>query len=606
MQRRLGLFYLLLITLAWFLWFCKVVPKWGWWYSEDFVYQKQVERLLEGHLSLSASPAGMALNYAWGPAGVQQVWGLGVPVWRLPFEWAGKKACLQHFPDRLSFVFFMLISFYGIFQLGEYFSKSKVIIPPIGISGVGFVFCLSPPFLALCLTRFTVYEEVAAYGFLFCCLLLSFTIQAISVSRCQLIVCLTACFLAGMVGFIRPTLLAYGLASVIILCFFVKRKKGRRQQLITISGIGILFAIGVSLLFYTNFIRFGAPLEFGHSLNINGAAENVYASRFDYPFRSEPVFSSLRELGGALFFKPLISIVSNDFGSNFFWGQSSTFRWRNFYFSTYDLSFFIMTFLAWGWLISKLVRQLMHRERTGKIDLLDIVAAWSLLSGVFLAFFYMRFPFISSRYLLDFAPSLSAAVFVFWCLFFRWVKKISGKGVLSSSVTILALVIWWGCEVNAINSGSGHNAIDYSEAQKRRQRQESLKNSEIHLPDFYTADYNFQNSGIPLNGNGWEKTGDTMSSVCLFVENPQNLILELSFKDAEFFRYTDYDCIQAKIGLDSLKRRSIKQTENGAKIVFETPARQYQRGIQLVFIGMIPPNEMKEGKSDFRLQRVDW
>lgn len=398
-----------------FLWFCNLIPMWGAWYSVDFTYQKQVERLLDGHLSISDSPAEIANNFAWGPGGVHQVWGLGVPVWKSVLDWGWKKSKGHFSPDRFSFIIFLLCSFSALLSFGNRLSKKVGITNFIGIGCIILVFCLSPPFLSLCLTPFTVYEEAEAYGFLICCVLLSLSMSNVIFTQHYLFLFGIA-FLSGLSGFIRPTLLAYGLASILILCFRIKKN-------IVAGAIVLFFFIGITLLLYTNYIRFGYPLEFGHSLNINASSENIYASRFDYPFSSEPIYSALKELFGILFLNPHPSIISRDFESNLFWGQSSTFRWRNFYFSTFDLSYFFMTLVVWGWVIVRSMKRIMQKKIIENETPLEYIAMWSIFSGIPLVIFYVRFPFISSRYLLDFAPSFSASVLVFWLLLFRVLKK---------------------------------------------------------------------------------------------------------------------------------------------------------------------------------------
>src|SRR5262245_1708389 len=63
-----------------------LVPAWGVWYSESMPYRQQTEALLHGSLSLANSPMALRNDLAWHNGGVQQVWGLAVPAWRLPFE----------------------------------------------------------------------------------------------------------------------------------------------------------------------------------------------------------------------------------------------------------------------------------------------------------------------------------------------------------------------------------------------------------------------------------------------------------------------------------------------------------------------------------------
>src|SRR5512144_1742282 len=59
-------------------------------YAPNPGYRAQVDALLDGRLALTPAPDGLLHDLAWTPRGVQQVWGLGVPLWQLPFEALGR------------------------------------------------------------------------------------------------------------------------------------------------------------------------------------------------------------------------------------------------------------------------------------------------------------------------------------------------------------------------------------------------------------------------------------------------------------------------------------------------------------------------------------
>jgi hypothetical protein len=79
----------------------RLVPGWGRWHTIRAYYRDQTEALLHGNLALSDSPWRLTHDLAWSGGGVQQVWGLGVPAWRLPFELAARACGQEGFPDRL-------------------------------------------------------------------------------------------------------------------------------------------------------------------------------------------------------------------------------------------------------------------------------------------------------------------------------------------------------------------------------------------------------------------------------------------------------------------------------------------------------------------------
>jgi len=69
----------------------------------------------------------------------------------------------------------------------------------------------------------------------------------------------------------------------------------------------------------------------------------------------------------------------------------------------------------------------------------------------------------------------------------------------------------------------------------------------------------------------------------------------------------DYDCIRAKIGLEFLERQSITSIAGGKRIFFSGPKRtRYQKGIQLVFLGMVCPEQLSTAESKFSLLKVNW
>ena len=83
-----------------------LVTNWGAWYSTSLPYRNQTDALLNGDLALSRSVGDLKFDHTWSEQGVHQVWGLGVPLWRLPFEAAAKACGFDGFPDRLAFGLF--------------------------------------------------------------------------------------------------------------------------------------------------------------------------------------------------------------------------------------------------------------------------------------------------------------------------------------------------------------------------------------------------------------------------------------------------------------------------------------------------------------------
>jgi hypothetical protein len=108
-----GLYVCLMIPLA-LLVMTSLVPEWGHWYSIEDRYRAQTVALAEGHLSLGDTLSGLQHDNTWSCGGVHQVWGLGVPFLRLPFEMLAGFFGFDPFPDQLILVFwFFCVTFWG-------------------------------------------------------------------------------------------------------------------------------------------------------------------------------------------------------------------------------------------------------------------------------------------------------------------------------------------------------------------------------------------------------------------------------------------------------------------------------------------------------------
>src|SRR5689334_2830624 len=71
----------------------------GNYYFPSPYHRLQVDALLRGHFQLSNSIEQLELGLAWHNGAIQQVWGLGVPIWHLPFELAFRSLSRVTCPD---------------------------------------------------------------------------------------------------------------------------------------------------------------------------------------------------------------------------------------------------------------------------------------------------------------------------------------------------------------------------------------------------------------------------------------------------------------------------------------------------------------------------
>ena len=83
--------------------------------------------------------------------------GLGVPLWRLPFELLAKFSGVAAFPDRVALAAAIIVVSYAL--LARSLFKTERLVGAL-------LLVLFPPFLTLCRTRFDVYEEAEAYMYL--------------------------------------------------------------------------------------------------------------------------------------------------------------------------------------------------------------------------------------------------------------------------------------------------------------------------------------------------------------------------------------------------------------------------------------------------------
>ena len=576
-----------------------LIAGWGEWYSPSLPYRLQTEALLRGHLALSDSPADARFDLAWGAGGVQQAWGLGAHFWRLPFEMLARVFGRPAFPDRLALAAALALMIYVLLRTfcveavttGGSFLLTPALEPQVGVLLV----VLFPPLITFFQgPSFFVYEEATAYAYIFCVGLFAGLVafsRRLSVSRYFAI-----CALSGLAGFIRPTMLAYGLATVVLafyLSCFAQWPRWKR-----LAGPAI-FGVVCVLLLWTNQLRFGSPFEFGRALQSN----DFYELRFPAPYSHEPLWSAARELFGSIFFTRELNGFDVHRSGVVAW-QSTTLRWRHFYESTFDATYLAALLFCWSLVAWRFYR----RSRQFKIPsdpIASSAAVWSFLSIVPLAVFYLRGVAMSSRYVLDFAPAIAIAIgSLIWSFRTAPIARAKRYGVY---VLSCGICLWWCYEVV-----SARRCIPYPES--RALSLQSLKNVMAQgnvlepLPDRYSAEKYSKKCGIPENLYGWNNAaGETGSFVRLFVKDPGKISLEVAGDPAASVSPEDYAQIKAKIGLESLSLESIKPSGSSRTLTFSAPLREaYRHGFQVLYLAMAPPDEFAKPKSKFRLLSVAW
>jgi hypothetical protein len=643
--------------------FAGFAEDWGRMYSIDPHHRAQTKAFFRGELHISADVKDVAHDLCWAEAGVQQVWGLGVPLCRTPFEALAMLCGMPAFPETAALGLFVLLVAYVVMQtvlITNFEGTSKMSLSFLGSSsGVlgGVVLLLVfPPFLSLMRCRGAVFETVVTYVYLYGLLLMCGVVAlARRPSRRRF---WFVCGLAGLGGLVRPTLVFYGFATVATAAALMWWDDGQRtagpvpQKRIFGSrfwkswslwvGLSFFVAGGV-VLWWTNLLRFGDGFEFGHRLNMQKGSllGSIYATRFDHPFENEPLWRAGRELFGALFMGLKFN-GSEWYAQGIFGGQSPTARWREFYFTIYDLSYALLVAAGWVagagalWKWRKTVRSevqglkpivtigqeasltrdaggnavgdaSMRARLAGALPISGVLALWSILACLPLVFFYLRTPAISSRYMMDFAPAFAVAMVVAWWRAVATACRLRPQARWPHLVLWILLLGWLGWKIVRAESAYGparsitwENVVAWEERTKREPQTKPL-------PSSYTRSENWDAWGIPYNGAGWDTNGAVQVSVILFVESPQFLELELAAVPGSDTTEANPQHIRAKVGLEFLQRETIDRTPEGWRVRFAGPARaRYQRGIQPVFIATVPKERLADTQTPWLLKQVSW
>lgn len=622
-----------------------LVPDWGAWYSTSLPYRTQTEALLKGDLAVSRNVADLKFDHTWSEQGVHQVWGLGVPLWRLPFEAAAKLCGFDGFPDRIAFgLFASLVCFVALkvwANFGDEWSSSWRTVTGFG---AGFLIpLLFPPFLTLLQVRGAVWEEAVSYEYLYG--IAQVTLLVVFVKQPTIARLLLVCALAGLGGLIRPTLVFYGFATMVIatgVWVFNARQtfrelspaSGRSQddealtspppgdRMQTCPTLGralpsamlglFLFALGGGVLYLTNLKRFGDGFEFGHKLNMQTLYGSMHATRFDDPFQAEPLPGAAKELFGTLFLASKFN-GTNWYQERIFPGQSPTVRWREFYFRTYDWSYLPLLLLGWGTAIaagfglanSALPHSQAARAWTEfKLTVLTL-GLWSWLATLPLTGFYLYAPVISSRYMLDFAPAFAAALAAAWlhltaCCQKRW----------SRALACLLLSVWLGTQLYLNRSTyAGPVSVSATELKALRDQSITINGSTQNTHNADEAGQRQENPGpdIPFDRVGWnDETGAVMPLVILFVKDPE--FLELDFFTRPHPQIpSDPTAIRAKVGLEFLERERITRTADGWRVRFRGPQQpRWRDGLQGAFVATVPNEFLAERATPWILKSVRW
>lgn len=589
-----------------------VIPDVGQWYSSNSYHREQVAALLRGELSLSHNPSDLAMDLAWSGGGVQQVWGLGVSLWRLPFDLLARAFGHPFFPDRLSLGFLLMLTAFVVLK-----TWGQIHCRWLSTWCIIFLILCASPLINVLRSSMCQYEEVLVYVYCFATMLGCGVFALAQNPSWKRFLFISA--MAGVGGLIRPTLVFYGMSTIVIASLLMllhetitKKRPCLRPAICGIACGLLLFTAGGGILYLTNLLRFGNGFEFGHSLNVSSALTSVYSTRFDYPFKHLPITETAPELFGALFLLNHFNGVGW-YDQGIFMGQSNEIRWRGFDLNTYDLIYAIFIFTAWLFALQVIWKQIKtkpcHFTFAGKEDekAPSILIVWSLFASIPLCYFYLISPAIAARYMLDFAPAFITAIAALLYIVF---SRINGLHYARTLTWIIcAFIIGW--QIVKISSGkSGFGPPRSITSEYVNVQHETTQPSQKPLSNAYNTNMDLATFGIPFNGEGWGKDGSAWCCSAFYVESPEFVQLELTLASGRSLNEAPPEQLQAKVGLEQLTRTSINLINNTYFVRFAGPKRKrYQHGLQPLFIAWVPAKTLSKyviTPSPWILHEIRW
>jgi hypothetical protein len=355
-------------------------------------------------------------------------------------------------------------------------------------------------------------------------------------------------------------------------------------------------------LFLTNAYRFGSGFEFGHQLNLNVHFAMMYATRFENPVLAASLSEKITELFSILFLVRDSLHCCDGYAPAILPGQAPVIRWRDVYFSTYDLTYLALIVAAWA--ASFRIVWLSRANASGPLAEAAIMGAWSFISAAPLFFLlYLNYPVLSSRYMMDFAPAFAVAIWALLQFAGDLVRTRSEARLTISSLLFLLLGSWWGYQVFTakIFPDTGGGTVDRVAVAPSAHKVPSLIDIES-----YSKDTNIDRFRIPFNGYGWWRpAGRTSSIVVLFLPGTTRLELDLRPVEGMAVAQGDWDQIQVKIGLDQLALESTSEYADRRTLRFTRAPKSQPSQVEVAFIRLTEP-EASLGQSKFQLERVRW
>ncbi len=507
-------------------------------FSSNLTYRYQTEAFLKGQLASIDTIFQSRPDYAIGVNGLYQMWGLGTPLIRLPFEIIARLCGYQAFPDLLVLTMLFSIAILSLYQGILRHLQPENFWSHFLTAAVVSSIMLSSQIVILITHSHGVYEEAILVLVLWSLIIIGQFLSLIidhSKRRYLLIAALS-----GFAILIRPTGALIGLGVLIAASYELKANK----KIIFLGCLIFLFLVSSNLTL--NYLRFEDPLEFGYELQVNSIKYANYTTNFSQAFNSLPLTDRLKDTIGAMFFVPLLNNF-DIFRSKFYPGEAEVFRIRELYFwvfSKIHLCIFIIPLLV---LISLIRKNL--RDRIGYLSSLCL---WCIGSFLILIYFYSSSIAINSRYWLDFYPTFAATLILAILLF----KKILPlKNSESYLLLILILLVYNYCQQPDPNKWTrstaniNNRSLDYSSIQAKLLKPAKPPAFSV-LPSAYSCNNQIDESCdriLTYNKLGWDYNKTCLVSylTILYLAESDCITLRVRTKSPD-----NFDQIKIKSNID--------------------------------------------------------
>jgi hypothetical protein len=557
------------------------------------VHRRQAAAMLDGHFWLSRSIFDTHFDNVYVNGKVQQVWGLGVPMYLIPFELFGRAIGISPFPDRITLGILLAAFFF-------YCGTLLMLLPDRGFSivqaaGIVAVIAFSPPLLNLLLNGPQyVYEDASVVALLTS--LAIFVAVVRFIARRQMSDYWICCLLGGMSGLVRPTHAIYGLLGPAICCVLLLRDHRVRAAIIPL----LLMVAGMAFLAVSNRIRFGAFTEFGHKETLT-SADGEMTSRFVNPISVEPPLVAARELCGALFFAFGDIRHMGWFDPHLFPGQADCFRWRDFYVTSYDptLLALVLGGVALGvWRIPRSGRQCAVGNRPPlrvTACFLNCLLVWGSISSIVIFAFMVYYPGLCVRYFYDLWPGFLGLIV------FLWVTT-SGRHQKAAAALLTSWLVFqcyrMDCRMTPLP------ALSFAEVQQPHFDSQNVLR--LRTAGFYDS------SHLPphrlCQGIDFEN-GISAFEARLPLDAPRFLELVVGRRQPSSSTDDRQDVYRARISDCELPLLSVVEQNNGnwSRVTFGVPTRiTNERSDELLFLSFVKWGDVRDQRSTRNVVSVRW